>query len=62
MTDQQKVKPKIVTIGEAAKITGLSRPKIERLVREYGIQLRVNPRDKRQRLLDLNAVKRVLGE
>jgi predicted HTH domain antitoxin len=62
MTDQQKVKPKIVTMGEAVKIIGLSRPKLERLVREYGIQLRVNPRDKRQRLLDLNAVKRVLGE
>jgi predicted HTH domain antitoxin len=62
MTEQQQVKPKWVTMGEACKLTSLSRPKMERLVKEHGIQLRINNRDKRQRLLDLNVLKRVLGE
>jgi predicted HTH domain antitoxin len=62
MTEQQQVKPKWVTMGEACKLAHISRPKMERLVREHGIQWRFNNRDKRQRLLDLNVLKRILGE
>jgi hypothetical protein len=62
MNEQQHGKPKWVTMGEAATLTKISRPKLERLAKEYNIELRVNVRDKRQKFLDLNILKRILGE
>ena len=49
-----------LTLGEAAALAHISRPKLDRLIKEHQIPTKVNNRDKRERLVDVNTVLRIL--
>lgn len=50
-----------VTMSEAAKKSGVSITKISNMTNSGEIPSKDNPRDKRQRLVDLREVLRILG-
>jgi hypothetical protein len=50
-----------VTMSEAAKKSGVSITKISNMANSGEIPSKDNPRDKRQRLVDLREVLRILG-
>lgn len=60
MVEQQE--PRWVTMATACAMFHINRPKLDRLVREHHFQVKMNIRDKRQRLIDVNELKRLLGE
>ena len=53
-------KPRLLPIKEIEQRVGVSRTKLWRMIRAGEIRAVVNPRDRRQKLLDLDEVKRAL--
>ncbi len=51
-----------VSLKVAVERTGLNQPKLERMIKSYQIATRRNPRDLRERLVDFEALKRILEE
>lgn len=49
---------KLITIGAARELLGVSKPTMARLLREGRFSIYDNPRDRRSRLLDANEVAR----
>lgn len=57
-----KTKQKWITLKQAVEITGMSRPTLRAFIKEYKIPCKVNIRDKRERLVDYEVLKRILEE
>ncbi len=54
MSDERK----LITVGEAREIMGVSKPTMARLLKEGRFSIYDNPRDRRSRLLDAGEVAR----
>jgi len=63
MTTQEKpVATRWVSLSDCARETGIQMNKLSRMIIRHHLEFRKNMRDERVRLIDVEAVKRLLGE
>jgi hypothetical protein len=59
-TMTQTAKDGLVTKGEAQRLLGISRTKLDKVIMQNNIPLKRDPMDERIRLVDIAALRRVL--
>jgi hypothetical protein len=52
--------PELITVTEAAERAGLSLMTFRKRMREYGLTIYINPRDRREKLVDASDVDAML--
>ena len=52
---------KWVSLAEAVRLLGMTKPLFYRRLKHYGFEVRRTPYDERLRLVNLNEIKRTLG-
>jgi hypothetical protein len=57
-----ETKEKWLPLSHAAKAAGISMPKLYRMIRVFNLEVRRYPRDLKLRLVEINNLKRILGE